>query len=97
MNLRLALAALSFCLALVGCVFANLTYYSMVDAINESRPRDKQLAYFGFGTRLIFFYVLNEYRVRYPQSRLQMRLRIGFVTMFVSLAATATCLMLRFK
>ena len=97
MNLRLTLAALSFCLAMVGCVFANLAYYSMVDAINKSRPCDNQLAYFGFGTRLIFFDVLNEYRTLHPQSRLQVRLRIGFVTMFVGLAATMGCLMLRFE
>jgi hypothetical protein len=97
MTIRLILAALSFCVAMAGCVFANMTYYSMVDAINESRPRDKQLAYFGFGSKLIFPDVLNEYRTRYPQSRLQLRLRIGFTTMFVGLAATMGCLMFRFE
>ena len=97
MNVRLILAALSFCLAMTGCIFANLAYYSMVNAINESRLRDKQLAYFGFGTRLMFFDVLNEYRTLHPQSKLQMRLRLGFITTFVGLAATAACLMVRFR
>jgi hypothetical protein len=97
MNLRLILAALSFCIAMAGCVFANLAYYTMVNAINETKPRNKELAYFGFGTRLMFFDVLNEYRTLHPQSGLQMRLRLGFITMFVGLAATAGCLMLRFQ
>ena len=97
MNLRLTIGVISFGLAMVGCLFANLTYYAMVDEINKHRPRDKQLEYFGFGTKLMFFDVLNEYRTLYPQSRLQIRLRIASTTMFVGMAVVAGCLMLRFE
>lgn len=97
MNVRLTLAALSFGLAMVGCLFTNLTYYSMVDEINKQKPRDKQLEYFGFGTKLMFYDVLSQYRSLHPQGRLRMRLRIAITTMFVGLAATAGCMLLGFQ
>ncbi len=97
MNLRLALAAVSFGIAMVGCLFANLTYYSMVDEINKQRPRDKQLEYFGFGTKLMFYDVLSQYRSLHPLGRLRMRLRVAITTMFVGLATTAGCILLGFQ
>ena len=97
MNVRLFFGILSFCLAMVGCLTANMTYYSMIEAINERRPSDKQLGYLGFTSRMNFFDHLNEYRTLYPQSKFRMRFRIAVTTMFVGLAATVACLMLRFE
>ena len=97
MNVRLILAALSFCLAMAGCLAANLTYSSMVEEINKNRPGNKQLSSFGFTVRLNFFDHLNEYRTLYPNGRLRMRFQIANTTMFIGLVAVAACLMLRFQ
>jgi hypothetical protein len=97
MNLRIILGIVSFSVAMVGCLAANMTYFFMVAAINETRPRDRQLEHFGFGTKLRFFDDLNEYRVLYPCGRLRPYFRIAVTTMIVGWAATAACLMLRFQ
>jgi hypothetical protein len=97
MNLRLILASLSFCIALAGCLFANRAYYAMIDAINKRRPKDKQIEYFGFGSKWNSFDYMNEFRTLYPESKLRMRLRLGYITMFIGLAITASCMMFSFK
>jgi hypothetical protein len=97
MNVRLILGIASFFIAMGSCLIGNLTYYSMIDEINKTRPRDKELSYFGFGTRLNFFEHLNEYHALYPSGRLRRKLRIAMITMFAGLAAVAACLMLRFN
>jgi hypothetical protein len=97
MTVRLILGIASFCIAMAGCLVGNLAYYSMIDEINKTRPRDKELSSFGFAARLNFFDHLNEYRTLYPSGRLRLKFRIALATMFAGLAATAACLMLRFN
>jgi len=82
---------------MVGLFFANRSYYSMIEAINERRPQNKQVEYFGFTSRLSSFDYMNEFRTLYPQSKLIRRRRIATIAMFAGLAATMFCLMLRFE
>jgi len=95
MNIRLVIAALLFCLAMLGCIAANLIYFSMLREINKLRLDHKQLSYFGFRASLNFFNHLNEYRTLFPNGRLRVRLRIAYAVMFVGFLTS--CFMLRFQ
>jgi hypothetical protein len=96
MNIRLLLWILSFFVAMTGIFYANRMTYAMIAEINRQRPKDRQVSYFWFSA-VQKKDIYDEYRRLYPEDRLGRRRRIAYAAIYIGLAASAMCFMLRFQ
>jgi len=95
MNLRFALFGVCFLVMMSGCLIVNLSYYSLIEAINKQRPMNKHISTFGLFNRWEMSDNIREYRRIFPSTKLFLRYKIGLIGMIAGFLSFALCLFSR--
>jgi hypothetical protein len=92
MSLRGIFVGISFMVAVCGCLVGNLSYWSMIDALNQQRPANEQIS--KFGSNINSFDYISDYRRLYPAGRLFLRYVAGAAIMIAGFISVILCVML---
>jgi hypothetical protein len=90
MNARTIICVVSFCVAMTGLFVANIFLFMMIGEVNRKREEGSLISYFSYTFPKVVR-IFREYRITYPQGKLNIYAVAGFALAIISLVSVAVC------